>query len=503
RRRGRSHSGITDSGKCGRGWLILGWPCESTVVSSPLVALYGNDVILSCTFPPKPNSGKQHVTINWERNNPSGLGRVIHSYYYQRDQLDLQDEAYRNRTQIFPEEVRKGNASLKLMRVRPEDEGSYTCYVGNEQDHVEHSTDLVVSAPYKEPRLTFDLSSHTARVLLIFTTSGGYPAATVRWQNETGSDITDKSNTTQSTDRKGLFEIRSEMVVSAAGIVNYTFVLDHGVLQQRITRPVSVASTPPPTMCVSAAVVSSPLVALYGDDVILSCTFPHKPDSGTQHVLINWERNNPGSPSRVIHHYYYQQDQLVRQDEAYRNRTQIFPEEVRKGNASLKLMRVRPGDEGRYTCSVGNEQDHFEHSVDLVVAAPYEEPRLTFDLSSHTARVLLIFTTSGGYPAAAVWWQNETGSDITGESTTTQSTDRKGLFEIRSEMVVSAVGIVNYTFVLDHGALQQRITWPVSVVSSGSSTPPPPSWNRLNLTVCVCLFMCVYMCLCWNSAAQT
>uniref|UniRef100_H2ZTE6 Ig-like domain-containing protein n=1 Tax=Latimeria chalumnae TaxID=7897 RepID=H2ZTE6_LATCH len=216
---------------------------SSTVVSSPLIALYGDDVILSCTFPPKPNSGKQRVTINWQRNNPSGLGRVIHSYYYQRDQLDLQDEAYRNRTQIFPEEVRKGNASLKLMRVRPEDEGSYTCYVGNEQDHVEHSTDLVVSAPYKEPRLTFDLSSHTDHVLLIFTTSGGYPAAAVRWQNETGSDITGESNTIQSTDRKGLFEIRSEMVVSAVGIVNYTFVLDHGVLQQRITRPVSVASS--------------------------------------------------------------------------------------------------------------------------------------------------------------------------------------------------------------------------------------------------------------------
>uniref|UniRef100_H2ZXX6 Ig-like domain-containing protein n=1 Tax=Latimeria chalumnae TaxID=7897 RepID=H2ZXX6_LATCH len=222
--------------------LKIVWTAGVAVVSSPPVALYGSDVILSCMFPHKPDSGTRHVTINWERNNPSGPGRVVHSYYYQRDQLDLQDEAYRNRTRIFLEEVRKGNASLKLMRVRLEDEGRYACYVGNEQDHVEHSTDLVVAvkAPYTEPNLNFDLSNQDDHVLLVLTSSGGYPSAAIQWLNEAGSDITEKSNTTQSADETGRFRIGSEVVFPAVENLSYTFVLENRALQQRITRPVSV-----------------------------------------------------------------------------------------------------------------------------------------------------------------------------------------------------------------------------------------------------------------------
>ncbi|XP_064425640.1 CD276 antigen-like [Latimeria chalumnae] len=212
------------------------------VVTHQITALYGSDVILSCTFPHKPDSGTQRVTINWQRNNPGSpdLGRVIHSYYYQRDQLDLQDEAYRNRTQMFPEEVCKGNASLKLMRVRLEDEGSYTCYVGNEQDHVEHSTDLVVAAPFKEPTLTVDSSNSAGYVLLTYTTEGGYPEASVKWLNASGSDITEESDTTQAAGLTGLLQVRSEITVPMIENVNYTFILENTSLQQRMVRPLSV-----------------------------------------------------------------------------------------------------------------------------------------------------------------------------------------------------------------------------------------------------------------------
>nr|XP_014354195.1 PREDICTED: CD276 antigen-like [Latimeria chalumnae] len=210
------------------------------VVSSPLVALYGSDVILSCTFPHKPDSGTRRVMVVWQRKDSSGSDQVVHSYYYQRDQLDQQGEAYRNRTQIFPEEVRKGNASLKLMRVRLEDEGSYTCYVGNEQDNVEHSTDLVVTAPYIEPSLNFDLSNQDDYILLVFTSSGGYPSAAIQWLNEAGNDITENSTTTQLADETGRFQIRSEVVFPAFENLSYTFILENRALQQRITRPVSV-----------------------------------------------------------------------------------------------------------------------------------------------------------------------------------------------------------------------------------------------------------------------
>ncbi|XP_064425365.1 CD276 antigen-like [Latimeria chalumnae] len=166
----------------------------TAVVSSPLVALYGSDVILSCTFPHGHSSDTREPIIIWQKKKSSGLDDVVHSYYYQQDQLDLQDEAYRNQTQMFPEEFHKGNASLKLMRVRLTDEGTYLCYVENKEVSGQYCRDVVVAAPYTEPNLTFDLSNQDGYILLVLTSSGGYPSAAIQWLNETGSDITEKSN---------------------------------------------------------------------------------------------------------------------------------------------------------------------------------------------------------------------------------------------------------------------------------------------------------------------
>nr|XP_014354192.1 PREDICTED: CD276 antigen-like [Latimeria chalumnae] len=256
------------------------------------------------------------------------------------------------------------------------------------------------------------------------------------------------------------------------------------------------------TLC--SAVALSPLVALYGDDVILSCTFPPKPDSGTQRVTINWERNNPGSLDlgRVVHRYDYQRDQLELQDEVYRNRTQIFLE-VHKGNASLKLMRVHPGDEGRYTCSVETERDCFEHSVDLVVAAPFKEPTLIIDSSNSAGYVLLTYTTEGGYPEASVKWLNASGSDITEESDTTQTAGLTGLLQVRSEITVPMIKNVNYTFILENTSLQQRMVRPLSVIpknfldtlQSLNSCPRSRLPVLLSLTVVlVSLMMAILIC---------
>ncbi|XP_046873548.1 butyrophilin subfamily 1 member A1-like isoform X2 [Hypomesus transpacificus] len=43
--------------------------------------------------------------------------------------LNLKNPSYRNRTALFKEELKKGNVSLKLSRVRLEDKGNYTCLV--------------------------------------------------------------------------------------------------------------------------------------------------------------------------------------------------------------------------------------------------------------------------------------------------------------------------------------------------------------------------------------
>ncbi|XP_044846584.1 uncharacterized protein LOC123351358 [Mauremys mutica] len=86
-------------------------------------AQQGRDVIMNCSF--RPVSNLQLLNITWKK----GPNLLVHSYCSELDALETQDEAYRGRTQLYPERFREGNASLRLRNVRLEDDGVYTCHV--------------------------------------------------------------------------------------------------------------------------------------------------------------------------------------------------------------------------------------------------------------------------------------------------------------------------------------------------------------------------------------
>lgn len=102
------------------------------VPASHITAARGHAVVLGCEF--SPDFGQDHdlssLVVTWQRQDDS---RVIHSFYYEQDQLDKQDPAYRNRTTLFVKELNKGNASVKVEHVEMQDAGRYLCIVSTNQ----------------------------------------------------------------------------------------------------------------------------------------------------------------------------------------------------------------------------------------------------------------------------------------------------------------------------------------------------------------------------------
>ena len=85
----------------------------------------GQDIVLPCHLEPATNASE--MTVEWTR--PDLEPRFV---YVWRDGVELESKkhpVYKGRTSVFTEELKHGNISLKLSRVRISDEGRYRCFI--------------------------------------------------------------------------------------------------------------------------------------------------------------------------------------------------------------------------------------------------------------------------------------------------------------------------------------------------------------------------------------
>ncbi|NWI54546.1 CD276 protein, partial [Calyptomena viridis] len=99
---------------------------EIQVPDEPVVALFGQDATLRCSFSPEANFSLDDLSLIWQLTDTK---RLVHRFSGGRDQLEDQGRVYTNRTSLFYDQLPRGNVSLLLRRVEIADEGSFTCFV--------------------------------------------------------------------------------------------------------------------------------------------------------------------------------------------------------------------------------------------------------------------------------------------------------------------------------------------------------------------------------------
>ncbi|XP_032903361.1 butyrophilin-like protein 10 [Amblyraja radiata] len=297
---------------------------------SPFFGLVGGDVLLKCML--RPVTALNELEVRWYTSVS-----LVHLYSGGQDRPDAQDVAYRGRTELFHEELHRGNTSLKLKRIKALDGGTYTCSTRTNTTYLQMGMHLVVAGFGLQPWIRLEERAEQG-VRVVCTSEGWFPQPEILWRDGSRQDVTSQSNTGFIEHSSGLITVHSHIDIRNDSSNRYSCFVGIG----------------------SGWTKAAHFQLSVGGDVLLECRM--QPVTDLKELEVRWFTS-----MSLVHLYSGGQDRPDAQDEAYRGRTELFREEFHRRNASLKLTRIKVSDSGIYTCSTRTNTSHMQKKLYLDV----------------------------------------------------------------------------------------------------------------------------------------
>uniref|UniRef100_A0A8C4S165 Butyrophilin subfamily 1 member A1-like n=1 Tax=Erpetoichthys calabaricus TaxID=27687 RepID=A0A8C4S165_ERPCA len=169
-----------------------------------------------------------------------------------------------------------------------------------------------------------------------------------------------------------------------------------------------------------------PITAFVDDDVILPALL--SPLTNATAFEIRWLKDDFTSPVLLYQNYKLKHGNQI---EGFKERSQLFLEELIKGNVSLKLQRVRVSDEGLYKCFVDSGSWFEEAHITLTVQVLGTQPSISVS-STQDHQTLLECNSEKWNPQPEVVWRDKNGRDVTPLSKMHIERDSEGLLKVSS-----------------------------------------------------------------------
>uniref|UniRef100_A0A3Q4IGZ6 Ig-like domain-containing protein n=1 Tax=Neolamprologus brichardi TaxID=32507 RepID=A0A3Q4IGZ6_NEOBR len=341
-------------------FIVISAMYSGTVVgpSEPVVAIVGDDTVLPCHLDPAVNAAD--MTVEWTRSDLTP--KFVHVWRDGVELVNKKNEAYMERTSLPINNLKLGDISLKLSKVKLSDRGSYKCFIPTGIYRQEIIWLLMVVA-----------CEDSSKVVLQCESAGWYPEPELLWLDSEGNLLSaGPTETLRGPD--DLYTVSSRVTVEKRHSNNITC-----RLQQRNTNQSESLTNSQPRML---AVIG------HTQDITLPCSV--NPPVNAVDEMVEWSRSdlNP----RFVHVWRSGEDHLIGQNPSYKNRTSVSIEKLKTGDASLKLTKVRLSDEGTYRCFI---------------------PGLSADLSiTKVSPGVLECKSKGWYPEPDVFWLESEGKII-------------------------------------------------------------------------------------------
>uniref|UniRef100_A0A3Q2D333 Ig-like domain-containing protein n=1 Tax=Cyprinodon variegatus TaxID=28743 RepID=A0A3Q2D333_CYPVA len=164
---------------------------------------------------------------------------------------------------------------------------------------------------------------------------------------------------------------------------------------------------------------SKSVTAMVGENVILPCHL--EPPKDASQMTVEWGR--PDLKPRFVFVNLDGHEYSADQNEAYKGRSSIIPDNLKNGDISLRLSAVRHSDNGKYRCYLPKLKK--ENFVNLVVAG----------LDESNNGVMLDCSSTGWFPEPEVLWMDEE-EIIMSAGPTEKIKSPDGLYTISSRVTV-------------------------------------------------------------------
>ncbi|XP_072331741.1 butyrophilin subfamily 1 member A1-like [Scyliorhinus torazame] len=196
------------------------------VPDEPIVVTVGDDVVLECQL--VPGISLDNLEIRWFTSDSAS---PLHLYSDGQDRPDVQDKAYRGRTELFKDEFPRGNASLKLKKMKASDGGSYTCFIDSKTYHAEAVINLEVGGFGHRPWIHLEENNKDG-LRIVCKSDGWYPDPVIRWEDGNGQDVTAQSECEFLKDSRGLITAQSHIDVTSDSVNRFSCFMENRLLRK-------------------------------------------------------------------------------------------------------------------------------------------------------------------------------------------------------------------------------------------------------------------------------
>nr|XP_033465386.1 butyrophilin subfamily 3 member A2-like isoform X2 [Epinephelus lanceolatus] len=156
-----------------------------------------------------------------------------------------------------------------------------------------------------------------------------------------------------------------------------------------------------------------PVIVMFGEDVILPCRLEPAVDAAG--MTFEWAR--PDLNPRFVHVWHEHQNLHVNQHPSYKGRTSVSINQLKQGDISLKLSKVKLSDRGTYRCYFPDLDK--DSTVQLVVGTASQAVISLAGIDRSSSGVVLQCESAGWYPEPEVLWLDGEGKLLSAGPTET------------------------------------------------------------------------------------